>query len=114
MAVASLREHAKPETAAKVRAAGHHLRGALGQISSPRIGNLRGVGLLVGIELVGAQGAADPAAASRCVTEALQQGILLLAGGRHGNVLSLAPPFDLAPEESDFLADKLSAILRDV
>lgn len=112
MAVASLREHAKPETAAKVRAAGHHLRAALGKISSPRIGNLRGVGLLVGIELVDAQGAPDPVAASRCVTEALRQGILLLAGGRHGNVLSLAPPFDLAPEESDFLADKLSAILR--
>jgi 4-aminobutyrate aminotransferase-like enzyme len=113
MAVASLHEHAKPETAAKVRAAGHHLRGALGKISSPRIGNLRGVGLLVGIELVDTQGAPDPAAASRCVTEALRQGILLLAGGRLGNVLSLAPPFDLAPEQSVFLADKLSAILRD-
>ena len=113
MAVASLHEHAKPETAAKVRGAGHHLRAALGKISSPRIGNLRGVGLLVGIELFDGQGAPDPVAASRCVTEALRQGILLLAGGRHGNVLSLAPPFDLAPEESEFLADKLSAVLRD-
>ena len=113
MAVASLREHAKPETTAKVRAAGHHLRGALRKISSPRIGDLRGIGLLVGIELVDAQAAPDPAAASRCVTEALRQGILLLAGGRHGNVLSLAPPFDLAPEESDFLAENLAEILRD-
>jgi len=111
MAVASLREHAKPETAAKVRAAGTHLRAALGKIQSPRIGNLRGVGLLVGMEIVDSGGAPDAATAGHCVAAALQQGILLLAGGRHGNVLSLAPPFDLQPEESDFLAAELAPIL---
>jgi 4-aminobutyrate aminotransferase-like enzyme len=111
MAVASLREHARPETAAKVRAAGRHLRAALCAIPSPRIGNVRGVGLLVGIEMVDRNGAPDPAASARCVTEALKHGVLLLAGGRHGNVISLAPPFDLKPEESDFLAAKLAAML---
>ena len=112
MAVASLREHAKPETAAKVRAAGRHLRDALEKISSPRIGNVRGVGLLAGLELVGQDGSPDPAAAAHCVTSALRQGILLLAGGRHGNVLSLAPPFDLSPEETGFLAARLAATLQ--
>ena len=111
MAVASLREHARPETAAKVREAGRHLRAALEKVDSPRIGNLRGVGLLVGMEIVGAGGAPDSATAARCVTEGLRRGVLLLAGGRHGNVISLAPPFDLAPGESDFLAEKLAAIL---
>ena len=111
MALASLREHAKPETAAKVREAGRHLRAALEKVTSPRIGNLRGVGLLVGMEIVDAGGAPDSATAARCVTEGLRRGVLLLAGGRHGNVISLAPPFDLAPGESDFLAEKLAAIL---
>ena len=111
MALASLREHAKPETAAKVRAAGRHLRAALEKIRSPRIGNLRGVGLLVGVEIVGADGAPDPAAAARCVAALLKQGLLLLAGGRHGNVISLAPPFDLAPEESELLASRLAEAL---
>ena len=111
MAVASLREHANPETAAKVRAAGRHLRAALGKISSPRIGNLRGVGLLVGIEIVDSDGAPDANTAIRCVTEGLKHGVLLLAGGRHGNVISLAPPFDLGPEESDFLALQLAEAL---
>jgi 4-aminobutyrate aminotransferase-like enzyme len=111
MALASLREHARPETAAKVREAGRHLRAALEKVDSPRIGNLRGVGLLVGMEIVGAGGAPDSATAARCVTEGLRRGVLLLAGGRHGNVISLAPPFDLAPGESDFLAEKLAAIL---
>jgi 4-aminobutyrate aminotransferase-like enzyme len=111
MALASLREHAKPETAAKVRAAGRHLRAALEKIRSPRIGNLRGVGLLVGVEIVGADGAPDPASAARCVAALLKQGLLLLAGGRHGNVISLAPPFDLAPEESELLASRLAEAL---
>ena len=112
MAVASLREHAKPETAAKVCETGRHLRAALSKIRSPRIGNLRGVGLLVGVEIVGPDGGPDAATASRCVTEALKRGVLLLAGGRHGNVISLAPPFDLSPGEADFLAGVLSESLQ--
>lgn len=111
MAVASLREHAKPETADKVRAAGRHLRAALEKISSPRIGNVRGIGLLIGMEIVDASGAPDGVTAAHCVTEGLKHGVLLLAGGRHGNVISLAPPFDLAPEESDFLARQLAEVL---
>jgi 4-aminobutyrate aminotransferase len=112
MAVASLREHAKPETAAQVRAAGRHLQGVLKKISSPRIGNVRGVGLLVGLEVVRADGSPDPETAGRCVTGALQEGILLLSGGRHGNVISLSPPFALAPEEADFLAGRLAGVLE--
>lgn len=112
MAVASLREHAKPETAAKVRAAGRHLLGVLQKISSPRVGNVRGVGLLVGLEIVREDGSPDPETAGRCVTSALREGILLLSGGRHGNVISLSPPFALAPEEADFLAGCLAGVLE--
>ena len=111
MAVAALREHARPETAAKVLAAGTHLRAVLQKIPAPTVGDVLGAGLLVGMEIVRADGSPDQALAAHCVTEALQEGILLLAGGRHGNVLSLAPPFDLAPEESDFLAGKLAGML---
>ena len=112
MALASLREHAKPETAEKVRAAGRHLRAALHKISSANLGDIRGVGLLVGVEIIATDGSPDPATAARCVTGSLQEGLLLLAGGRHGNVLSFSPPFDVTPEESEFLADRLSAILQ--
>jgi len=111
MAIASLREHARPETATKVLAAGRYLRAVLQEIPSPRVGDVRGAGLLVGLEIVGADTLPDQARAAHCVMEALQEGILLLAGGRLGNVLSLAPPFDLAREESDFLAGKLAGML---
>ena len=112
MALASLRVHAKPETAAKVREAGRHLRAALGKIRAPGVGNVRGVGLLVGVEIVREDGSPDAEAAGRCVTGALQEGILLLAGGRDGNVLSFSPPFDVTPEESEFLAGRLAGILQ--
>ena len=112
MALASLREHARPDTAEKVRAAGRHLRGALRKISSPRIGEVRGAGLLAGVEMVTTGGAPDPVAAARCVTESLQAGILLLAGGRCGNVLSFSPPFEVSPAETDFMAGCLADILR--
>lgn len=114
MALAALREHAKPEAAEQVRAAGRHLRGALRQIASPRIGEVRGTGLLVGVEMVRADGSPDADTAGRCVTGALREGLLLLAGGRHGNVLSLSPPFAITPEESDFLAGSLAGILEEV
>jgi len=112
MALASLREHAKPETAEKVRAAGRHLRAALEKIRSPRIGNVRGVGLLAGVEIVTPDGAPDTAMAARCVTRALQQGVLILAGGVCGNVISLSPPFDVSPVESEFLARVIEAVLE--
>lgn len=111
MAIASLREHARPETAEKVRVAGKHLRAALGKNKSPRIGDIRGVGLLAGIEIVAPDGAPDAAMAARCVTGALQQGALILAGGSNGNVISLSPPFDVAPEESEFMAQVIETAL---
>lgn len=113
MAIASLREHAKQETAAKVRSSGRHLREALRKIESPKIGNIRGVGLLAGLEIVAPDGSPDPPTASRCVTGTLKNGLLILAGGRHGNVISLSPPFDIQPGESEFLAASLDRILRE-
>jgi len=114
MAIASLREHSKTETAEKVRTAGRHLRETLEKIESPRIGDVRGVGLLAGLEIVATDGAPDPATAAHCVSGALKEGLLILAGGRSGNVVSLSPPFEIAPEESEFLAACLGRLLAGV
>ena len=111
MALASLREHEKPETALQVREAGNYLRERLESVRSPRIGQVRGVGLLLGVELVGLSRAPDPELAVRCVMEGLQSGLLMLAGGRHGNVLSLTPPFNVSREETDFFVARLGSIL---
>lgn len=61
------------------------------------VGHVRGRGLLVGIELVrdAKTRAPDPAAASAFTRVALRRGVIVLAGGVHGNVLTLTPPLTI-------------------
>ena len=44
---------------------------------------------------------------------ALRQGILLLAGGIHGNVLSLSPPLMIGEEQLDAALETLASVLDD-
>jgi len=59
----------------------------------PGVAEVRGLGLMIGIELVDpTTGEPDTARAGRVVISALQRGVLVLSGGVSGNVLSLSPP----------------------
>ncbi|HKK27968.1 MAG TPA: aspartate aminotransferase family protein [Gemmatimonadota bacterium] len=66
------------------------------------VGEVRGRGLMVGIDLVRDPETREPAPelARRVVTGALREGWILLAGGPAGNVLSLTPPLTI---EEDLL-----------
>ena len=92
MALAALDQHADPQIAAHVRERGAKLRAAL---ESAGIGSVRGLGLMLGVELVKANGEPDGARAIAIVKSALRAGLLLLADGPSGNVLSFAPPFGI-------------------
>jgi 4-aminobutyrate aminotransferase-like enzyme len=107
MAVASIREHLRPETEAQARAAATMLDEELAKLRSPVIGDVRGVGLMRGIELVRADGSPDAALAGAMVTRTLREGILLLAGSPNGNVLSLTPPFAISREEIAFALGRI-------
>lgn len=69
----------------------------------PRVGDVRGRGLMIGVDLVRDRESRrpDPELAGRVVTAALRQGWILLAGGPDGNVLSLSPPLTVARELLD-------------
>lgn len=61
----------------------------------PTVGEVRGRGLMVGVDLVdpgAGERAPNGALGARVVVEALQRGWILLPGGPEGNVLSLTPP----------------------
>ena len=60
--------------------------------AGPAIGDVRGCGLMWGVELINEDGSADRERASAAVTGALERGVVLLAGGPESNVLSLSPP----------------------
>ena len=82
--------------AARARREGERWLGSLRRLRERHqgVGDVRGRGLMVGVELVrdSASRRPDAGRAVRVVREALRRGWILLAGGTDGNVLSLSPP----------------------
>jgi 4-aminobutyrate aminotransferase-like enzyme len=112
MALAALAEHAQPGTAALVRERGEKLRAALGSVSGGSLGVTRGLGLMLGVEIVDAHGQPDGPAALALLPRALRAGLLLLADGPDHHVLSLTPPFAISDEEIAFVVEWLSSEKR--
>jgi 4-aminobutyrate aminotransferase-like enzyme len=111
MAVASIAEHLKDETRYLVRSAGRKLKDSLLAMKASCIGNVRGVGALMGVELVKQDGEPYGSLAAAVMRQGLQDGLILVGGGQNGNVLSFAPPFAISDLEIEFLAAKLEDYL---
>jgi 4-aminobutyrate aminotransferase-like enzyme len=77
---------------------------------------VRGLGLMIGIELVTdrAEKTPDAALAGAVQDRMLNRGFLIGVGGYHGNVLRLQPPLVIADADLDraidALADSLDAV----
>ena len=97
------------------RVVGTYLKQRLCELmeSQPLIGDVRGKGLLLGIELVENRNTKVPAtAATADVLEMTKdRGLLLGKGGLHGNVLRIAPPMCVTTDDADFLVDCLDEAL---
>jgi 4-aminobutyrate aminotransferase len=96
---------------------GRHLMARLrdGAEKLDLVGELRGKGLMIGVELVGADGfAPHPEAASQVQERCREQGLLVGKGGLLGNCLRVAPPLSVTLEEADRAAEVLLAALADV
>jgi 4-aminobutyrate aminotransferase / (S)-3-amino-2-methylpropionate transaminase / 5-aminovalerate transaminase len=80
---------------------------------NPHVGEVRGIGMMIGIELVRDRESRAPAPelCGRVVVEALRRGVLVLGGGIHSNVLSLSPPFVLTDAQADAAFGALEEIL---
>ncbi|MEU4669904.1 aspartate aminotransferase family protein [Amycolatopsis sp. NPDC023774] len=99
---------------ANCAARGSQLLSGLRAASNPLIGEVRGKGLMVGIELVQpGTTTPHPAAAKRMLEETRARGLLIGKGGLHNNVLRLGPPMTLTEAEAqeglDILVDALAA-----
>jgi 4-aminobutyrate aminotransferase-like enzyme len=111
-ALASIDLHLEPGLDRRVCLLGDQLRKRLSAQIPPSVGNVRGLGLMTGLEIVGTDGAPNPQLAAETVRLALSDGIILLGGGPCGNVLTFTPPFTIEPEEIDFACDKIQGYLR--
>jgi 4-aminobutyrate aminotransferase-like enzyme len=110
MALASLEQHADPAVAECVRERGAALRIALESLHSPHIREVRGLGLMLGLELF-TDGAPATDLALSIVQRGLRDGILLLADSPTSHVLSFAPPFAITDEQIGYVAERLQAAL---
>ena len=77
------------------------------------IGEVRGKGLMLGVELVDDPDTREPAAqlAADVLEGARDRGLLVGKGGMHGNVLRVKPPLCITRADADFLADCLDEVL---
>jgi 4-aminobutyrate aminotransferase / (S)-3-amino-2-methylpropionate transaminase / 5-aminovalerate transaminase len=79
----------------------------------PAIGDVRGLGLMVGLELVEDRQTKKPAAAlaNRVRTAARERGVLVGVGGFHGNVVRLQPPLVIDQAQLELVVEILDVAL---
>ncbi len=86
--------------------------GAL-QKEHPQIGDVRGVGAMIGLEFVFEDGVTPhPAAVEAVVTHARDHGLILLPTGTYSNVIRLLPPINMGDEELDEGLSKLETAVK--
>ncbi|WP_079071685.1 diaminobutyrate--2-oxoglutarate transaminase family protein [Streptomyces yokosukanensis] len=135
--LAHVRENGLAERAADL---GSRMLGQLGELADrfACVGEVRGRGLMMGVELVDPDGAgaepadrhptppgqeprctprpAAPELAAAVQRECLQRGLIVELGGRHAAVVRLLPPLTISDEQAaavlDRLADAVAAVAR--
>ncbi|GHE93253.1 aminotransferase [Amycolatopsis deserti] len=78
------------------------------------VGDVRGKGLMIGVELDEPDGSPSPESARLVLEETRARGLLVGKGGLHGNVIRLAPPMTLTDDETgealEILRESIAAV----
>ncbi|MDP9184423.1 MAG: aminotransferase class III-fold pyridoxal phosphate-dependent enzyme [Actinomycetota bacterium] len=94
---------------------GPALRDAIGSLWSmhPSIGDVRGIGMLTGVELVGDPATKEPDGdlAGLVANSMRDRGVLVGTTGRHGNVLKVRPPLVFGLEHIELVVGALDGAL---
>jgi alanine-glyoxylate transaminase/(R)-3-amino-2-methylpropionate-pyruvate transaminase len=100
------------------RVVGAHLHAGFLRLQEKHslIGDVRGLGLMLGVELVKDRATKEPAKAecAQVFERARELGLLIGKGGLHGNVLRIKPPMCLTLADADFLLAVLDQALAEV
>ena len=95
---------------------GNHLLDELKKIDHPLIGEVRGLGLFIGVELVNDHHTLVPAEkeANTIVNRMKEAGILMSTDGPDHNVLKIKPPIIFTRENADELVFNLTSIFKEI
>ncbi|NUS11941.1 MAG: aminotransferase class III-fold pyridoxal phosphate-dependent enzyme, partial [Streptomyces sp.] len=106
----------------RAEAVGSRMLGRLRALAPhhPCVGDVRGRGLMIGVEIVDAGAEPDdhgalPAAphlATHIQAEALRRGLIVELGGRHGSVIRLLPPLTITDEQAEAVLDRLAGAIE--
>jgi 4-aminobutyrate aminotransferase/(S)-3-amino-2-methylpropionate transaminase len=114
-ALANLDVFRKERLADEAARKGAHALERLRSIANARkaIGDVRGLGLMLGVELVTDRDrkTPDPATAGKLQDRMLEEGFLIGVGGYYGNVLRIQPPLVISDEDLDRSLDALDEAL---
>ena len=115
-ALENIRVLRREKLAEKAARQGDYIRKILSELSkkSRLMGDVRGKGLLIGVELVKDKKTKNPATneAGRVVEKAMQKGLLIGREGRYRQVLKLSPPLTITREETDKALSILEEVLK--
>ncbi|MHA2344103.1 MAG: aspartate aminotransferase family protein [Candidatus Hodarchaeales archaeon] len=77
------------------------------------IGDVRGLGLMIGIELVKDRTTKEPAVkkAKKVVSHLLKEGVIIGLGGIHTNVIRLQPPLCITKQQAEEVLQKMDVVL---
>ena len=94
---------------------GSYMKNGLKELKTrhPIIGDVRGHGLFLGIELIKNTETLEPATdeAEYLINRMRQRGILMSTDGPFHNVLKIKPPMCFSRESADFLLENLEVVL---
>lgn len=104
---------AKEKLAENAANVGRHLLTRLRDLAGrePRIADVRGAGLFLGLDLARPDGTPDPGLAGDVINALRERRVLIGAAGRYGHTLKIRPPLCLTVAEADIFVDALADAL---
>ncbi|MBL1241826.1 MAG: aminotransferase class III-fold pyridoxal phosphate-dependent enzyme [OCS116 cluster bacterium] len=95
---------------------GTHILNALQKMQNhcPSIGDVRGLGLFIGVEMIAPDGSPCQARADYIANQMAQKRILIGTDGPHHNILKLRAPLVFSQQDADFLLLHIEKIFKQV
>jgi 4-aminobutyrate aminotransferase len=95
---------------------GGYLKDRLAKMAedSPMVGEVRGRGLMLALEMVGPDGEPNPSAAVRFLQASRERGVLVGKGGINANAIRISPPLTITREAAEAAANVFEEALAEV